>query len=109
VALAAGLAGVGVAAALAGAFLAFTAAFGPALPFAETEAGEAEAAAGGADLPDAFAFAADAFALDLVTAGRAGVVALPLGLPDALLGMSFPIRKYERWGWMGVICAESRA
>jgi hypothetical protein len=92
------LAGVGVAAALAGAFLAFTAAFGPALPFAEAEA-----------LPDAFAFAADAFVVDLVTAGRAGVVALPLGLPDALLGMSFPIRKYERWGWMGVVCAGSRA
>jgi hypothetical protein len=80
--------------------LAFTAAFDPALAFA---------AAAGADLPDAFAFAADAFVVDLVTAGRAGVVALPLGLPDALLGMSFPIRKYERWGWMEVVCAGSRA
>jgi hypothetical protein len=46
-----------------------------------------------AALPEAFAFAADDFAADLPAPGRAGAFALPLGLPAALLGMSFPIRR----------------
>jgi hypothetical protein len=45
-----------------------------------------------ADLPDAVSFVVDALAVDLVTGGRAGALALLLGLPAVLLGMLFPTR-----------------
>src|SRR5437763_1724327 len=83
VALAAGLAGLRAPAALAGAFLVFTVAFGSALALA----GVADE-----DLPGAFPFVVAALAVDLVPGGRAGAPALPLGLPAVLLGMLSLIR-----------------
>jgi hypothetical protein len=81
VVLGAGLAGLRVAAALAGAFLSFAAAFGSAL---------VEGADEDDVLPDGVSFVVDALAVDLVAGARAGALGLLLGVPAVLLGMLFP-------------------
>ncbi|HWD71246.1 MAG TPA: hypothetical protein VG779_01850 [Actinomycetota bacterium] len=66
---------------------ALTLAFGSAFAFASADVADEDA-----DLPDAVSFVVDALAVDLVTGGRAGALALLLGLPAVLLGMLFPTR-----------------